>query len=397
MLLADLQAASFRGAPFLVPSDDTQEGRNAIKHRYPDASFLYAEDNGLLPPEFKLTAILHGKGLPGKLSRLRRALNQPGPGVLKHPHYGTQFVQVDGKYIVKRSDKESGVVTLIIKFVVTGPPRNPGTVSGVAAYVTGLAGTAITQLFEAFQKEFGAPKSRVSTQEINDVLSYIAGELLTFGSATNAPSGMLARSDFYIRNTDQLVPLLVQSYRDPFEDRTISTAKLVDGFSSIADAGTTIFVDASGIIPSTTDLQSRKTTIEAFGKYTEAAALASIADAMAARDYTTANEVESDEDRLTDLFETTQERELPTDIHRQLMEIYVATSEILRDVAVRLPRVTEIDIGPIPASALAYQLYENNGMTNGLVESRVQTLVDLNLSQDPSFLTTNATVLVEAD
>ncbi len=396
MLLADLQAASFRGASFLVPADDAEEGRQAVKHNYPDASFQYMEDNGLLPPCFKITAVLHGDGLPGKLSRLRRALNTPGPGVLKHPYYGTQFVQVDGTYQVHRDDRQSGVIERHIPSAVTGPPRLPGLVSGVAAYVSGLVGAAISTLFSAFVSSYGTPTSSRTASAISVAVVSLADVLdLSFGQATSAPAQMLANPDKWVRNPSKLSELLIESFNAPLADVTISNRDLVTKFASVADTASGLIEDAAAINATTPDLVLRRASIEALGVFCEASAFSAMADAMAGRTYTTADEVEFDEAYLTDLFEVTQSRGLPAEQHAEMAAIYIATSEVLRDTAVRLPRLAEVAANNIPASVLAYELYENNGMTDTVVESRVQTLVDLNLEQDPILFAPVATALIE--
>ena len=386
MLLDDLQAAKFRGAPFLVPSDETEEGRNAICHEYPDASFRYVEDNGRIPPKFTLSAVLAEPGLPAKLNRLRSALNAPGPGVLKHPHYGTQFVQVDGTYRVKREDRQAGVIELEIKFAVTGAPILPGLVSGVAALVTGLAATAVTSMFTAFTKSYGNPSGAVTLATVSSAVASVASQMnASFGQASDAPSRIMTSAGLFARSGARLGPLLISSFRDPFDDDAMSSRALIKGFRAVSVIGSDISDDAAAITPSTADLSIRSSCLAILGASIEAAAFACIADAMAGHDYTTADEVEADEDLLTEAFEQAQARELDDSVHSALAQIHTAASEVLRDVAVRLPRISTMSIEPIPASVLAYQLYED--------DSDVMTIVDLNLDKDPVLMASPVIVL----
>lgn len=389
MLPSDLQSASFKGARFLVPHDETEEGRNAICHEYPDASSRYMEDNGRIPPRFSISALLHEPGLPGKLSRLRSALTSPGPGVLKHPWAGTQFVQVDGPYRIMREDRQSGVIELEIKFAVTGAPVLPGLVSGVAALVTGLAGSAVTALFTAFEKAYPGASGGVTATTLQSALSGIAGALdVKMGASSQAPGRLLSKAGEIVRDIRIATPLFVESYRAPFDDETLTDAHLVAGFKAALGEASAVSAMALAIIPTTADLSRRKSALALLGAVNEGAAFASLADAMAGRTYTTSDEVDADETLLAVAFETVQSRELDADLHDELARIYTAASEVLRDASVRLPRIATLAIRPLPASVLAYQLYDT--------DAREMALVDLNLGSDPVLMTGDVSVLAEA-
>lgn len=184
--LADLAPASFRGAPFLVPRDHVEEGRNTINHLYPGSQNRYAEDNGATPPEFHLTCFLHGLDLMARWARLRAALNQPGPGTLMHPWYGAQFCAVKGPYKVVRDDKDSGVLELQICFLVTGPPVYPSLVTGIAASISTLSAKAIALSFSTFLDEVRSPTSPFSKQYVQDIIAGVGTSAAAqFGSTSS--------------------------------------------------------------------------------------------------------------------------------------------------------------------------------------------------------------------
>ena len=168
--LVDLQPASFRGAAFLCPHDHVKEGRNTIDHKYPNSSYRYAEDNGYTPPEFDMTCVLHGPNLLADFSRLRAALNTPGPGTLRHPWYGAQFCAVKGPWKVSREDRDSGVLELDVTFLVTGPPAFPGLVSNIAATISTLSASAVAASFAAFTAQFNLPRSPFSQAYIANLM-----------------------------------------------------------------------------------------------------------------------------------------------------------------------------------------------------------------------------------
>lgn len=390
MLLADLQPASFRGVRFLVPSDDTEEGRNTIRHSYPDASFAYLEDNGRHPPEFKLTAILTGPGLPGKFAALRNALTRPGPGMLKHPYYGSQYVMVDGKFRVSRDDRDAGVLELDIPFSVTGPPSLPGAVSGVAAYVSGLATSALTSLFDAFKAQYGDPLTAESTRVVADIIrdaGLVVGD--HFAASGEASANLVGRADVLARDAEALATELHGAVRQPLDAIDVYDAdSLVIGFSAMLDTAADMHATAAAIQPTTADRIGRADLVSLIATTFEAAAFMALADAMAARTYTTADAVERDEAALTAAIDALQDRTLSADMHRALLDVHVAASEVLQRVAVRLPRLAVINLpGNLPASVLTYNLHES--------DARLFTVVDLNLDQNPVLLTGSATVLME--
>ena len=426
MLLRDLQRASFRGVPFLVPSDELSEGRTALDHLYPDAFFRYAEDNGGIPPKFKISAVLAEPNLPAKVRALRRALTQQGPGTLKHPWIGAQFVQVDGAFTIKRSDKEAGQVDIEIKFLVTGPPQFPSLASGISAVVSGLAATAVVDLFREFVAAYGDPfplgavsvagnraddrqRPRERATGVVDALSAKSlslvsdaiGDLGTvlvahMGSASAAPARIVEQSGLLAHDSTAFSTLMVQSIRSAFDDETIEDRVLTSGFSSLADAAVEIVAQASDIVATTVDLANRKVALAILGGYAQAAAFIGLAESVAVRRYDTADEVETDEILLVSHYELLQERDLPASVRAALRDIYVAASEVLRDAAVRLPRIVSVPAFNTPASVLAYMLYEDRFERGNvvIVEDRAAMLVKLNLDQTPLLLAGDAAVVM---
>lgn len=387
MLLTDLRSASFKGARFLVPHDEVEEGRNAVCHEYPDASHRYVEDNGRIPPRFTISALVHGSDVAAKAARLRSALMSPGPGVLKHPWAGTQFVQVEGPYRVRREDRQAGIVEFEITFAVTGAPILPGIVSGVAALVTGLASSAVTSLFSSFTSRFGGASGGVSATRLADGIALVASALdAKTGSSSDAASKLISRAGQIVRDPAYGEAIFVEAFRAPFDDDTLTNPTLVSAFTDAHTAASVVSLDADAILPTTADLARRKADMAVLGATLQAASFASLADAMAGRTYLTGEDVDADEDLLADVFGQVQSTELDQDIHDELVKIYTAASEVLRDVAVRLPRLSQIDVKSMSASVLAYNLYES--------ETDLMTLVALNLDQDPVLFGGATSVLV---
>lgn len=384
--------------PFLVPSDTLEEGRTSIDHLYPDSFFRYAEDNGGIPPKFALSMIVAEPNLPAKLRALRRALTAQGPGTLKHPWCGSQFVQVDGAYSIKRNDKTSGYVELEVKFLVTGPPQFPGLVSGIAAVVSGLSASSLLTLFAEFQAGLQPVLSHVSSERLTEAIVE-AGEQLAanFRSASPAPDRIVREAGILASAPDRLGSLFVESIRAAFDDASISEATLVEGFVALADIGTAQAETAAAIEPTTLDLAQRRLNMALLAATVETAGFLGLCEAMAGRTYLTADDVERDEQRLTERYENLHARDLAVTVRDALREIYVATSEVLRDSTVRLPRIIALDVQNYPASVLAYLLYEDKRQSGNVktVENRVTTLVALNLAQTPLLLAGDTDVVMQ--
>ena len=173
-VLDDLRPASFRGAPFLCPRDEVEEGPNNIRHLYPASKIQYIEPNGQYAPEFKMTCVIHGNDWLSKFSRLRTALNKVGPGTLRHPTYGSQICSVKGPWRVARRDDDLGVLELDVTFWAASPAVYPGLVSGIAATISTLSGSAIASIFSAFEAEFRAPTSTFSQQYLSTLMGGVA-------------------------------------------------------------------------------------------------------------------------------------------------------------------------------------------------------------------------------
>lgn len=390
MLLKDILPASFRGARFLVPQDTAEFGRNAIRHAYPDGSYHYIEDNGINPPEFKITAVLAEPGLVGKWRALQSALSRPGPGLLKHPYWGNQFVMVHGKARVKRDDKEAGTLEIEIPFSVTGPPALPGIVSGVAAYVTGLVTSVLTAIFSEFSSGYATPSSPGSAVAVGETVESIGNVFdSVFGSASSGGTDLAWRSVEVGSDPERFVSIFggaISAVRE--DDDNYPNDKVVSGCSSLFVAASQLITDLKYLPADTYDRIRRRETITSLATAVEAVSFCVMAEAMAARTYDTADDIDRDHESLADFLDVLQGRQFSGDVHAELLRVFNGTSDILEGQAVRRPRVVPIRVTPVPSSVLAYELYES--------DANVQQIVTLNLDQPPILMTQDVNVLMEA-
>lgn len=395
VMLRDLRPASFRGARFLCPHDQGSEGRNTIDHRYPDSSRRYAEDNGYIPPEFEMTAVLHGPNLLSDFNALRSALNRPGPGTLHHPWYGAQFCAVKGPWKVDRKDEDSGVLTLTITFLVTGPSIFPGIFGAIAAVVTGLSGSLVQSLFDEFVSAFGAPRladvslaavasaSRSVASEINSGLGQVA-------SVRIATSHIIDYAERYVQDGAMLGPELANMFRGAFEDvaDTYPGSAIAKTMSTVIDVLDGIDAETA-LIPSTTvDYLSRAAALTNLSVYIRVAAVSSLAEALVGADYVTADSVHLAQDELVTRYTSIPVESLSASIAKQIEDVVSSALDVLRRDELQLPKIETMKVTEFPSSVLAYMLYDT--------DSRVDTLIDLNLDQNPLLFDGSVNVLAEA-
>ena len=68
-ILNQTQAASFKGAKFLLKDDRTEGGRKTVTHEYPNRDTREVEDLGKLQKRFSITGIIHDGKDGGYFSR----------------------------------------------------------------------------------------------------------------------------------------------------------------------------------------------------------------------------------------------------------------------------------------------------------------------------------------
>ena len=400
VMLRDLRPASFRGARFLCPHDTAEEGRNTIDHRYPDSSLRYAEDNGYIPPEFKMTCVLHGNSVLSDFSALRSALNRPGPGTLHHPWYGTQFCAVKGPWRVKREDRETGVLELEVCFLVTGPAVFPGRTSAIAALVTGLSAQFVGELFTLFQNAYGTPAmSAVTETFMAKQVTAVAETFVTaFGSVEavqTAAGHLISAPERYATSAPMLSNELTALFRGPFEDisATYTGQDIVNGMAQAASQATQMHAVAAAIpttgLTATLDYQVRSRSLYTYATFIQLACLSSMAEAMAGTTYTTVDGVASAERQLLALYEAIPTETLPSDTAAAIAKIVAAAMDVLRQEELQLPNIGWLDVPQFPASVLTYMLYD--------ADDRTDTLVDLNAGINPALFDGAVNILIGVD
>lgn len=246
MLLRDLSPASFRGIRFYVPKDSLDEGRRTIDHQWVDSNRRYAEDNGFIPPEFKLNIILTGQNLPGQVAALRAALNAPGPGTLKHPWAGVHRCSVKGPHKIEREDTDSGVVKIEACFLRDDGPVFMAVLSGIPAVVAGLAASVTSSAVSVFPTSYGAGTTTLASR------TAIGVQIANIGRALEDLSGLgrevrtiINAADTLADEPERLAGLIGDAVRLPFADiESYPVTNVVQGMRTLSDAAAAVVTEA---------------------------------------------------------------------------------------------------------------------------------------------------------
>jgi len=178
---SQLVEASFRGVPFRVRSETlTEGGRKIILHEYVNSSERFVEDQGQIPPKFRVTAFVHGTNFKALAQRLETALNQEGSGKLVLPTFGNVTVYAL-PYSKDSSQQSVGEITFELEFA-TGRPAAGPIASGVDIQeVYSLGDTARKTIENVFANIFQIPTTveNASVAEF-DILTAVDGALATF-------------------------------------------------------------------------------------------------------------------------------------------------------------------------------------------------------------------------
>lgn len=187
MIIDQLQQASFRGVPFLVPSESKTGGKKTVVHDYPGSDRRYVEELGVQPPEFSLTAVVYGANAIQRRRRLEQALEQPGLGSLIHPSLGSLDV-VALSYTSDSSDSEIGKFTFRIEFSRTESNISLNAAGITAGTISSFADVARSQIDAVFPTVYGNPRFLSNLSNLSELSQDISGLISDTISTVQNPS-----------------------------------------------------------------------------------------------------------------------------------------------------------------------------------------------------------------
>lgn len=205
------QTASFRGVPFSVTDTDTRIGRRTVSHEYPQRDVPFTEDMGRRARQFVVEAHVVGEDYLARRDALMRAIEQSGPGELRHPRWGVLQVVVQDYVSVKESHREGGMARFSITFGEHGDNQFPSAINDTISQVDSAseatdtaASTAFAEAFsvdgpgllettalDAFQDDLeaslGLARQVMSTVDLADWMSSLSGVTGTLSALLRTP------------------------------------------------------------------------------------------------------------------------------------------------------------------------------------------------------------------
>jgi prophage DNA circulation protein len=131
-LSANLRPASFRGVPFQVESTELGAGRRTQLHEYPQRDKPYVEDLGRTARDLNFAGFVVGDDYIDQANALLGALEEPGPGTLIHPWFGTLTVSLKDTARVS-FDAALGQARFSMSFVESGELEFPSSETSTQA------------------------------------------------------------------------------------------------------------------------------------------------------------------------------------------------------------------------------------------------------------------------
>lgn len=158
-----MHPASWRGVPFAVIAESERVGRRIVRHDYPGKDSAWPEDQGQLPPEFRVdgflvanSAVYGGGALDAQRAAMRAAAKAKGVGILVHPTLGRLTVTLLNLALSSQLE-EGGVVKLEFSFLQGSTQVFPAILGALGDLVGSAAGIADAAGLSAFSAEVLAP------------------------------------------------------------------------------------------------------------------------------------------------------------------------------------------------------------------------------------------------
>ncbi|WP_164635040.1 DNA circularization N-terminal domain-containing protein [Rhodopseudomonas sp. BR0G17] len=118
--LSTLWPASYKGVPFYFEQDESQGGRDNVKHVFPHRDDPYIEDMGRSLRYYAGSAYVHGDNADDLARALETALESEGAGTLVVPYFGPVTVHCEAPFRRVTAKDQMGYVAFELKFVRAG-------------------------------------------------------------------------------------------------------------------------------------------------------------------------------------------------------------------------------------------------------------------------------------
>lgn len=405
MILEKLQAASFRGFQFLVPTNSTTDGRKTVTHEFVNSDNRFVEDVGRFQPKFRVTAIVHGADAIQLRDSLRSELNKPGIGILIHPSYGRQEVVVEGQYSISDADTELGEYRFEITFVRSSGAAFPRAAQPTTSSVAASEQTARSQILQRIEDQWHVPLTTFSNVDAAaKLIAYADGIKLAFSPVVEDASEITRVVDAVTSNAASIVRLGssvsssmggILGALDAIPTETLSTLNAITGFLDFGANDSTI-VNSAGLSVDQSQRQLNRGLLNSAVQatsLTKAYTTSTLVDfeVVSRLDNTRSDLSASSRTILSGIRQTGIEFNAASasgvstgatrarDAVNAILDTQTLSESVLSEKEQNLYRLSDVRQNVTSARLLSYGLFEDDDQT--------QIIADLNKAQRPSSLT----------
>lgn len=363
-----LQQGSFRKVSFYTQETSGQGGRRVAVHEYPQQEQHYAEDIGKKSESEKLKVVLLGSDYDVTRDKLITALNQPGPGVLVHPHFGTLNVQIT-EYDWVMSTRQGGYCEFNIQYVLVGKREYPtSTDSETTSNLADAIAEALSKILDELTNTFNLDDMPEFVKESAEELVQTAAESIQTlndeisGYSESNTSTIADDIENFIDDISSIAAdasTMAESFIDivseSFEEMS-DLAEVFTSYDSLLESFTTTTLSPKLLTPTRQQQLANKQALE--NLFTSSLTIAA-ANMLTNEDYsfTTIDEAQTARDQLLtqldDLIDNSSD-----DMYDALVDLQTA---IIRRVDALEPNLSNVQTvqyqRSVPALVMAYQLY----------------------------------------
>lgn len=398
---------SFRGVSFEVENGGITAGRRNQIHEYPQRDKSYAEDLGRATREISVTALLVGENALTESERLLEALEAPGPGTLVHPWLGQMQVVAQPSRV--SFDKVRGVVQVDFTFVEAGQLAFPSGGVSTSAFSRLQGGLFQTASIADFLENFGIDgfPSFVSDEAVSSLesaLGFAGGKFSFLSGFGDGLSGVVSQLAGLVGIPSSLVSSIFDLFSDKEPEVAVTASKTpvlstVVSSTAASTAATTAQTRASyryintllsaasdpviaaqpapsvTLAPSRQQVQNNTNAINALVRQAMLVEAVNVSSTLPPQVFDDVIAVRNDLTKTLDTESLTASDTLYNAITNARIAVHKDLTRRAQDAA-RLRTVTPPDV--TPGLALAYDLYEDAG--------RVQEIVERNRVIHPGFI-----------
>lgn len=377
-------------------SQEPQIGRKTVVHEYPQSDTRYVQDNGKISGIYTLQVEIN-ETTPSAYKRaiktLRKALETEGLGTLMHPELGSKKVVPTASSRYANLVSENGLTAFTLTFMESDPNKYPTSQAGNAGFLSGI----YDKVNAANEKYFGGIINGYNSfiegfNDLRDGIQEVTNTITDVVATINGIADEAAAITTDIADFQNSLTQLIQTPTNlakRFNAIFGALANITDNFENLFSAtyGNVKTSPPPLIAASSTQADSINQNTIATNNFSNTAYLNIAFLASINISYTSQQQIDNVVGQLNTAFLGLDPDTFDEEIYYLLQDMRVQTRLYLENLRLNLPYQKTIYTNSIPASILSYNLYGDS--------RRAQEIIDINLVEDPAFVSGNITILSE--